>query len=143
MKKAKLLLIMLTSVLLLISCNKVPHYTNDDYKAFLELLVENGFQYTERDLDFEHGFLSVARRPLLFDDGQLISVYVYKSNEAMEQDSENVCKFGSSISRHVGDQILQVQISWASTPHFFKGETLFFTINGNVMQCTVYHSTML
>jgi len=115
--------------IMLSACGGEP-YTNEDYTAFLALLNENGFQYTEGELDFEHGFLSVARKPLLLEDGQLISVYVYKTNEAMENDSTNICKYGFAISRKEGDQLLQTQISWVSIPHFFKGGTLIINYVG-------------
>lgn len=123
MKKIVLLFISVT-LLILTSCSKKSIESESDYTAFLSLLSDNKFQYTEGDSETT-SFLSVTRKPVIIGD-EIISIYEYASNKDMEKDSMYIDKGGSSIS--VPGK--EVEIFWVSLPHFFKKGTLIINYVG-------------
>jgi len=125
LKKVTLIIVIVASVFLTASCTQEASGEELGYTALLELLTENGFMYTEGELDAEHSVLSVARKPLLIGD-EIISVYEYASNGDMEKDSAYIDKNGLGISRPGG----VVKITWISTPYFFKSGTLIVNYVG-------------
>lgn len=123
MKRIVLLFILVT-LLLLTACSQKPTNNEMDYTAFLNMLNDNRFQYTEAEIDND-SFLSVPRKPVLIGD-EIISIYVYASNKDMERDSKHIDKGGCSISMPGKE----VEISWVSFPHFFKNDTLIIQYVG-------------
>lgn len=122
--KRMLMFAILTALLLLSSCTKDTKETQSDYAAFLGLLTENEFQYTEEKPDTD-SFLSVERKPIFIGD-EIISVYEYKSTQEMEKDSTYINPDGYGISRPGSE----VRIDWVSLPHFFKKDTLIINYVG-------------
>ena len=95
-----------------------------DYDAFLVLLTENGFSYTEDKPDTD-SFLSVTRRPIWIGD-EIISIYEYESRNAMDADAAGIDSSGFSMS----SQGRHTNVSWVSNPYFFKKDTLIINYVG-------------
>lgn len=115
---------MLAALLLLSSCAKDTKESKSDYAAFLGLLTENEFQYTEEKPNAD-SFLSVEQKPIFIGE-EIISIYEYNSTQEMEKDSAYIDKDGCGISRP-GEE---VKIDWISSPHFFKQDTLIINYVG-------------
>ncbi len=97
----------------------------DSYAGFLDALKKAGFEYTEGDESSEESFFSVERQYVLIGD-DIISLYEYETNEAMEADAACVDSGGCSIN--VPGR--SVCISWVSLPHFYKNENLIINYVG-------------
>jgi len=95
-----------------------------DYAALLELLTANGFLYEEKG--DANNFLSERGKLISLDNDNegSLTVYEYKTNEAMESDSNFVGKGGSSIGSPDNDKIPNVEISWVSYPYWFKKDLI-------------------
>ena len=105
---------------------------NDDYNYFLDLLNKNNFEYVE-EVSEKDNFLSGIRTPILINE-EIISVYQYSSNEDMERDASFISKDGCSINKlnDNGEISESIEISWVSSPHFFKKNTLIINyVGGN------------
>lgn len=120
----KRIFLILLILLMLAACSQKPINNELNYTAFLNMLKDNGFQYTEVEV-VNDSFLSVPRRPIRIGD-EIITIYAYASNMDMERDSKYINKGGSSIS--VPGK--EVEISWVSFPHFFKKDTLIIEYVG-------------
>jgi hypothetical protein len=103
------------ALIFLVSCTQSNNNETLDYDAFVQLLTENGFQYTEESPDAAFSFLTVACRPIRIGD-DIISVYEYESNEKMEADAACIDKSGFSVK--FPDR--GTNISWVSDPYFYK-----------------------
>ena len=123
MKKA-VAFFMIGTVIMLASCRQDRPEIVSDYAIFLSLLDENGFQYSEEKVDTD-SYLSVDRKPIWIDD-EIISVFEYESNAAMEEDAAGIDKDGCIIS----NQGRKTIIDWVSTPYFFKKDTLIISYVG-------------
>ena len=123
MKRVALIFISVT-LLLLTACSQKPTNNESDYTAFLNMLTVNKLQYEEAEVD-DDSFLSVPRKPVLIGD-EIISIYEYASNDDMEEDSKYIDKGGCNIS--VPSKA--VKISWISSPHFYKKDTLIIQYTG-------------
>jgi len=101
-----------------------------DYSAFLELLAENGLQYDEAE-PYACSFLYRTCNPVLIAD-EIISVYEYDSNAAMEADAACISRDGFSISFPDSEDGFgrAVNISWIALPHFFKKDTILVNYVG-------------
>ncbi|MDR0325156.1 MAG: zf-HC2 domain-containing protein [Oscillospiraceae bacterium] len=86
------------------------------YDAFLELLDQNGFTYTEETGDH---LLSVQGKSILTGD-ESFSVYEYDSNEAMEYDARHVRSNGYTITLPGRS----AYYSWILPPNFYKKDVL-------------------
>ena len=113
------------TLLSLVSCTKSDNKETSNYAFFIQLLAENGFQYTEENPDTEFSFLSVARKPVLIGD-DIISVYEYESNAAMEADASCIDKSGFSVM--LPDR--GSNISWVSNPYFYKKDMIIVNYVG-------------
>lgn len=122
--KKLVILSLLTALFLFTSCSHQSSESNSDYTAFLKLLTEHNFSYTQEEIDTS-SYLSVSRKPVMIGD-EIISVYQYDSIEDMEKDAAYIDQGGCSISTPEK----QIQISWSSFPHFFKKGTLIINYVG-------------
>ena len=91
------------------------------FLTFLELLKGNGFIYDDiidgaQGLD---GILSDNAKTIILGD-EIISVYEYNSNEEMEMDAGYISTDGFGITSPNSG----VQISWVSTPYWFKSDMI-------------------
>jgi len=92
-----------------------------NYAAFLELLESSGFTFEEAYTN-PPDWLSVGTRIIRIGD-ELITIYEYDSNEAMENDSVFISPSGFSIERPDPTNegySFGVEISWVSWPYWFK-----------------------
>ena len=129
----RVIVVFLVSVMALLgSCAQSDNRTTSNYDDFIQSLTENGFQYSEEEPDTD-SFLSVARRPLWIGD-DIISVYEYESNSAMEADAACIDKSGFSID--LPDR--GAKISWVSNPYFFKKDKMIINYVGVNEQILVF-----
>jgi len=137
MKKIALVSAVIIVLLCLVSCDNNENLQESNklnYGSFLRLLDENGFSYEEMSEEtVDNSFLSVSRKPISIGD-ELISIYEYNSNEAMEEDSQYIDKGGFSINCPGKS----VQISWASLPHFFKKDLIIVNYVGEDKQILAF-----
>ena len=99
-----------------------PATANMDFSTFLELFEANGFIYDEIiDESSQNGerFLSVEPKRIIIGD-EIINVYEFSSNEEMETEAGYIDTGGSGITRPDSG----VQISWVSTPYWFKSDLI-------------------
>jgi len=103
----------------------IPQPATDNilnYEEFLKLLEANGFTYKQKS-ELKK-FLSVSAKCILVGYEELY-VYEYESNESMENDSITIGISGYSIDKQNSDgTTLSTQISWVSTPHWFKSDLI-------------------
>ena len=102
------------------SCKQENH-TIASYESFLSLLEEKGFHYVEEKAD-TRSYLSVERKPIVIGD-EIISVFEYGSNTAMEADAACIEPDGYGTTNGV-------RISWVSYPYFFKKDTIIVNYVG-------------
>lgn len=112
MKRNFLIILLLIGTLSLFACSKEVSLT--EYEEFLSNLEEKGFTVIVEDVGED--ILQGQRKWLSINDGEHISVYLYKTREEMEKDASYM--HGSGTSYRNG--IKNVEISWASDPHFYK-----------------------
>ena len=123
MKKA-VAIIVIGLVVVMTSCKQGSPQTVSDYADFLSLLEEYGFQFSEDKADVA-SYLSVERKPVWIDD-EIVSVFEYESNAAMEADASGIDRGGYTIN----NQGRYTHIDWVSTPYFFKKDTLIINYVG-------------
>lgn len=112
-------------ILLLSGCKKEPKSsdinndtnedTNDvfDIKDFENAMKEKGYQFEIIDVDKD--FLPTTRKRLV-NDNMAIDIYVFDSEEEMEEEAGYIDYGGTSYNN--GKKALHV--SWVSHPHFYK-----------------------
>ena len=119
----KLIITMCIAIVLLSGC------ANQDvlnYTAFLELLEANGFSFEEIEDDPNHGSMLSLRHKFIRIGDDVITIYEYASNRAMERDSNTIDKSGFSINRRDGG----TSTSWASNPYYFKKDLIIVNYVG-------------
>ncbi len=89
------------------------------YSAFLEILKEENFEYTEKYQE-DSQFFSVPTN-IIFVGEEMINVYEHENKQAVEKEAAGVSKDGNSISVEGKGG---AEISWVSLPHFFKNDRL-------------------
>ena len=116
MIRIALLFSLLIFVCVSVSCGTAENEI--DYNAFLAMLKERGFSYTEEEEIYTaSGFFAVEpRRLIIGSTGEVLYIHEYDSAESMESDSQRVGSDGFSIGNS--------QISWVSQPHFFKKDKI-------------------
>ena len=93
-----------------------------DHAGFVALLEANGFAFEQ--LDEGEGLLSGCHRVLSLGK-ELLSIYAYRTSRAMERNAGYVCRGGSTITLSRSRLSRQtLHISWVSTPHWFKRDTI-------------------
>jgi hypothetical protein len=121
--------------------NELLSETDDivNYKILLALLEANGFSYEEVGTSsIAESFLSVSSKPVYIGDDLLV-IYEYDSNEAMESDSSYIDKSGFSIM--LPDK--GVEISWVSDPYWFYKDFIIVNYVGeNVQIINFLHETL-
>ncbi len=136
----KIIISIFALILLLTACagDKQNDETNDgsfsdteykievsSYEEFIEALKRGGFEYAVGEGKDTEGFFSVERQYVLIGD-DIISIYEYETNEAMEADAACVDEGGCSIN--VPGR--SVCISWVSLPHFYKKDNIIVNYVG-------------
>jgi len=92
-----------------------------DMSTFLRTLKANGFIYDDiiEETQYRENFLSVGPKRILFGD-ENITVYEFNSNREMELEAGYIDPGGFGITRPGTG----VQISWVSTPYWFKSDLI-------------------
>lgn len=107
-----LLTLMSILILSLSGCHKELRYSVDQFSNDLK---SRGYVFEVQD--FQKDFLPSERKKLAFDNEDiLIFVNVYKSNQAMEIDAQNISIDGCSYKTEKSG----INVSWVAPPHFFK-----------------------
>jgi len=97
------------------------------YAALIELLEQNGFTIEPVEQETEADFLSAIPRRF-YIDGELITIYEYSSNQAMETEAGFVSADGFSINNE--NSGVSVAISWVSNPYWFKRDLIIVNYVG-------------
>jgi len=112
-----------------------PATTDMNFLTFLELLTENGFIYNDI-IDGAQGLENIlsnnAKNIILGDD--IIAVYEYNSNEEMEIDAGYISTDGFGITTPDSG----VQISWVSTPYWFKSDRIIVLYVGDNTEIIIF-----
>ncbi|MDR7856583.1 hypothetical protein [Tissierella sp.] len=116
MKKIVLIILMLVATISLLSCSKQTSDTA--YNNLITSLEEMDFNVIAEDVDED--ILQGQRKWLTINENENISVYLYESNEKMEEDASYIHEGGSSYNN--GENAYE--ISWVSYPHFFKKDNI-------------------
>lgn len=122
MKKNKLPIFFIITGIILSACSKEISYKT--YDDFTLSLANAGFTIEEESL--ENDFLSGERKQLKIDQGEMISVYIYESDHAMEQDASYISRDGFTYDKGG----VATSISWVSYPYFFKKEDIIILYVG-------------
>ena len=122
--KKAVAIIVIGLVVVMTSCKQGSPQKASDYMAFLSLLEEYGFQYYEEKADTD-SYLSVERKPVWIGE-EIVSVFEYESNAAMEADASGIDRDGYTIS----NQGRHTNIDWVSAPYFFKKGSLIINYVG-------------
>jgi len=118
-------------VMVLPGCNKSSNadiksntdasiYSVDDFTADLKEKNKN-----IKIEDVDDSLLKGDRRSITYGK-EFINVYVYKNNEEMEADSQNIDKDGSEYK----DENNHIFVDWVSAPHFYKKGTIIVCYAG-------------
>jgi hypothetical protein len=123
------ILFLCIAIIFFSGCTKKPIKIDNALNniLFLELLESNGFIYEKiNETSVNDSFLSVSTKHIRIDD-ELLAIYEYASNEAMENDSKYISKNGFSIIH----PSKSVEISWIADPYFFKKDLIIVNYCGN------------
>ena len=98
------------------------------YNELITSLKTMGFNVNEEDVGED--ILQGQRKWLTINDKDHISVYIYDSDEKMEEDASYIHEGGSSYNngKHA------TEISWASYPHFFKKDNIIVLYVGENLE---------
>ncbi len=112
MKKIVIFLLLILTTIFLFACSK--QISDTAYEDLITNLEKMDFNIAAEDV--EKDILQGQRKWLTINENENITVYLYESNEKMEEDASYIDKGGSSYT----NGIKNVEISWVSYPHFFK-----------------------
>ena len=116
MKKIVLILLLFISTISLFGCSKEISATT--YNDLITSLEKADFNVITEDV--EKSILQGQRKCLTIKENENISVYLYESNEKMEEDSSSIDIGGTSYNNGKDN----ADIEWASLPHFFKKDNI-------------------
>ncbi len=126
MKKIVLIIILIITAIFAFACSK--QISDTAYKDLITNFEKMDFSITAEDVDKD--ILQGQRKWLTINENENISVFLYESNEKMEEDASYVNKGGSSYNNGKND----VQISWVSLPHFFKKDNIIVLYVGENLE---------
>lgn len=116
MKRIVLISLLIVTIIFLFGCSK--QISDTAYQDLMSNLEKMDFSIATEDV--EKDILQGQRKWLTINENENISVYLYESNEKMEEDASYVDKGGSSYT----NGIKNVEVSWVSYPHFFKKDNI-------------------
>lgn len=126
MKKIVLIILLIVTAIFLFACSK--QISDTAYKDLITNFEKMDFSIAAEDV--EKDILQGQRKWLTINGNENISVFLYESNEKMEEDASYVDKGGSSYNNGKND----VQISWVSLPHFFKKDNIIVLYVGENLE---------
>lgn len=126
MRKAITILLLVLIAIGISSCSKEISYT-----AYEELIINlEDMGFTVEVEDVEEDILLGQRKWLTINENDNITVYLYNSNEKMEEDASSISHGGTSYNNGKN----RMEISWASYPHFFKSENMIVLYVGEDLE---------
>ena len=126
MKKIVLILLLFISTISLFGCSKEISATT--YNDLITSLEKADFNVITEDV--EKSILQGQRKWLTIKENENISVYLYESNEKMEEDSSYIDEGGTSYDNGKS----ATKISWVSYPHFFKKDNIIVLYVGEDLE---------
>ena len=114
--KRVLCFIMFIATIFLFGCSK--QISELAYQDLLKNLENMNYSVSEKDVEKE--ILQGQRKFLTINNKDHISIYLYESNERMEEDATFI-NVGGTEYRNGKDA---VDIEWVSYPHFFKSDNM-------------------
>ena len=115
-KKTMLLLLFFVTIVSLLGCSK--QILDTEYNELITNLEKMDFNIIAEDV--EEDILQGKRKWITINEKENISVYLYESNEKMEEDASYIHEGGTSYNNGEND----IEISWVSYPHFFKKDNI-------------------
>ena len=116
MKKVVLFFMVLILVTPIVGCSsRVSEIALNDLITKLE---QKGFNVISKDEKKE--IFQGKRKSLSINKNENIDVYLYQTNEKMEEDSSSIDRGGTSYNNGKNN----ADIDWISLPHFFKKDNI-------------------
>lgn len=116
MRKVVLILMLFITVLSIFGCSK--QNSDTAYNDLITNFKERNYNIIEEDV--ENHILQGQQKRLTINEKENIYVYIYESNEKMEEDASYIDEGGTSYNNGVNE----AKISWVSLPHFFKRDNI-------------------
>lgn len=116
MRKVVLILMLFITVLSIFGCSK--QNSDTAYNDLITNFKERSYNIIEEDV--EKHILQGQQKRLTINEKENIYVYIYESNEKMEEDASYIDEGGTSYNNGVNE----AKISWVSLPHFFKRDNI-------------------
>lgn len=125
-KKIILILLLLITTISLFGCSK--QISETAYNDLITNLEKMDFSIIAEDV--EEDILQGQRKWLTINEKENITVYLYESNEMMEEDASYIHEGGISYNNGKND----IKISWVSYPHFFKKDNIIVLYVGEDLE---------
>ena len=92
-------------------------------EQFENAMEEKGYNFEIKDV--QQDFLPTTRKRMIIDD-KAIDIYLFSNDKKMETEASRIDSGGCSY----GNDYKTVNVSWVSTPHFYKKGSLIIQYIG-------------
>ena len=110
-----ILLLVLSSLIITMFVGCTKKDSQSTLEQFTNEMKAKNYDFEIQDVENSDGFLSNTKKRMTIGKESL-NIYIYKSNEKMEDDAKNINMNGFGYSNGNKSMV----IDWISYPHFYK-----------------------